>query len=68
MPPIIAADVGFRIGVDYPLPIVDHTEAVAQAKSRIYAIRRRGDARSEAAQVYLKHGSRKPTPPRRASR
>jgi deoxyribodipyrimidine photo-lyase len=66
IPPIVAADIGFRIGIDYPLPIVDHAEAVTRAKSRIYAIRRRGEARSEATQVYLKHGSRKPTPPRRS--
>ncbi len=65
MPPLLAASIGFRIGVDYPLPIVDHGSAVADAKSRIYAVRRRLDARSEAAEVYKRHGSRKPTPPRR---
>jgi deoxyribodipyrimidine photo-lyase len=65
MPPLVAASIGFRIGVDYPLPIVDHGSAVADAKARIYAVRRRLDARSEAAEVYKRHGSRKPTPPRR---
>ena len=64
MPPLVAAAIGFRIGIDYPLPIVDHKVATAQAKDRIYAIRRRADVKTEAASVYLKHGSRKPTPPR----
>jgi deoxyribodipyrimidine photo-lyase len=38
---------------------------VANAKARMYEIRRRTSARSEAASVYEKHGSRKPTPKRR---
>jgi deoxyribodipyrimidine photo-lyase len=65
MPPLLAESLGFRIGVDYPLPIVDHLEAVAKAKARLYEIRRRTSSRSEAASVYRKHGSRKPTPKRR---
>ena len=64
MPPIVAATLGFRIGIDYPLPIVDHKAAISQAKERIYAVRRSGAAKSEATAVYIKHGSRKPTPPR----
>jgi deoxyribodipyrimidine photo-lyase len=64
MPPLIAATIGFRIGIDYPAPIVDHTTAVAAAKERLYGIRRDAAARDEAKQVYVKHGSRKPTAPR----
>jgi deoxyribodipyrimidine photo-lyase len=64
MPPIVAASLDFRIGFDYPLPIVDHRDAVAAAKTRIYEIRRRASSRSEAASVYEKHGSRKPSPVR----
>jgi deoxyribodipyrimidine photo-lyase len=66
MPPMIAASAGFSVGVDYPLPIVDDKVAVRAAKDRIYAIRRLTASRDEAQQVYRKHGSRKPAPPRRA--
>ena len=60
LPPLLAAEARFRIGVDYPRPIVDAAEAVREAKERIYAIRRRAESRAEAQAVYLKHGSRKP--------
>ncbi len=66
MPPLVAASIGFRIGVDYPLPIVDHKLATAHAKERIYGVRRGSAAKTEAKAVYLKHGSRKPTPDRPA--
>jgi len=56
---------GCVIGEDYPAPLVDHKEAVKQAKSRVYAFRRKDGARSEAQQVYERHGSRK-RPRRRA--
>ncbi len=61
MPPLVAASIGFRPGIDYPLPIVDHRSAVAFAKERLYAIRRSSEARVEAGAVYRKHGSRKGT-------
>ncbi len=64
-PPLVAGAFGFRIGVDYPLPIVDDKLAVTAAKERVYAVRRRAGSRAEAQAVYVKHGSRKPTPPRR---
>jgi deoxyribodipyrimidine photo-lyase len=31
MPPLLAADCGIRIGVDYPAPIVDHAFARERA-------------------------------------
>jgi deoxyribodipyrimidine photo-lyase len=65
IPPLVAASLGVRIGVDYPLPIVDHLAAVKAAKDRIYEVRRRAGAKSEARAVYQRHGSRKPTPRRR---
>ncbi len=65
MPPLVAAAAGFAIGIDYPFPIVDEKLAVAQAKERVYAVRRQSATRTEAQAVYRKHGSRKPTPPRR---
>jgi deoxyribodipyrimidine photo-lyase len=64
MPPLLAAEIGFRIGIDYPVPIVDHKTAVAAAKERMYGVRRTAAARDEAKGVYIKHGSRKPTGPR----
>jgi len=40
---------------------------VKLAKLRIYEVRRRATSRTEAKAVYVKHGSRKPTPPRRTT-
>ena len=45
--------------LDYPPPIVDHREAAAQAKSKIWAIKKTPEAKKEAEAVYEKHGSRK---------
>ncbi len=49
---------------DYPAPIVDHAEATAIAKARIYALRKIPEARAEAQAVHTKHGSRKRAAPR----
>ncbi len=54
----------------YPSPIVEEREALVAARTRLYAVRRSGEARSEAAAIQQKHGSRKrarPTPARKAS-
>jgi len=45
---------------DYPEQIVDYQETTREAKRRIYALRGTREARSEAAQIFEKHGSRKP--------
>ncbi|MFM7103016.1 MAG: deoxyribodipyrimidine photo-lyase/cryptochrome family protein [Verrucomicrobiota bacterium] len=50
---------GCVLGVDYPRPVVDFRRATAEAKERMYAVRRGAEARAEARQVYLRHGSRK---------
>lgn len=47
------------IGVDYPLPIVEHAEAIAKARAGIAAVRKQQGFRQEANQVYRKLGSRK---------
>ena len=52
---------GCTIGTHYPPPIVDHTLAVQQAKSRIYGARQKDGARSEAKEVLERHGSRRKT-------
>jgi deoxyribodipyrimidine photo-lyase len=44
---------------DYPPPIVDERAALAQAKTRLYALRRQPEARAEADAVQQRHGSRK---------
>jgi deoxyribodipyrimidine photo-lyase len=59
---------GCVLGKDYPNPIVDHAQAIRQAKDRIYAVRGSIEAQGLAAHVALKHASRKrrdplPKPP-----
>lgn len=47
-------------GVDgYPEPLVNHTTATKLARDAIWAIRRTGEAKVEAANVLLRHGSRR---------
>lgn len=53
------------IGTDYPAPVVDHKTAVAEAKRRFFAVRRRKETREEAERVVAKHGSRRRAPRRR---
>ena len=43
----------------YPQPIVDERAALAQAKERLYALRRTDAARAEADAVQQRHGSRR---------
>ena len=50
---------GCFIGKDYPAPVVDHQSAVALARERFAAVRRRPGTRAEAKRVLTKHGSRK---------
>ncbi len=59
MPSSLQLSIGCIIGKDYPAPLVGHRAAVAAAKSRVYAVRTRADARAEAKQVYYRHGSRR---------
>lgn len=59
MPEEMQRRCGCVIGEDYPLPIVDHQSAVAQARQRFAAVRRRPETRAESRRVMTKHGSRK---------
>ena len=52
---------GCLIGTNYPSPIVEHSVAYKAARARMYAVRRKDEAKSEAKRVVKKHGSRKPT-------
>ena len=58
---------GCVIGRNYPKPIVDHKQAVAQAKRAIYGVRRRTSSRDEAQAVFKRHGSRRRPQDRRRS-
>ena len=50
---------GCEIGRDYPAPIVDHATAYRSARDRMFAARRKPEARAEANLVQEKHGSRR---------
>jgi len=50
---------GCIIGKDYPAPIVEHKNAVKQARSILYGIRKKDEARAESKAIYRKHGSRR---------
>lgn len=47
------------LGRDYPQPIVDHLQAVRQARAQFSDLRRREDYWQQAQQVMQRHGSRK---------
>ena len=67
IPPVEAAAIGWVIGRDYPMPIVENTAAMREARDRIYAVRKSDHFKAMARAVYQKLGSRKPAPkkPRR---
>ena len=64
MPPVEAAAIGWVIGRDYPLPIVENVVAMREARDRIYAVRKSDQFKAMARAVYQKLGSRKPAPKR----
>jgi deoxyribodipyrimidine photo-lyase len=59
MPAMMTGMTGLRLGIDYPLPIVDHVTAYREARDRLHGVRRSRAARAEAEAVYVRHGSRK---------
>ena len=59
MPAGLQQHFGVRIGTAYPAPVVDFVAATRAARERIAAFRRRDAVRSEAAEVMVRHGSRK---------
>ena len=64
IPPVEAAAIGWVIGRDYPLPIVENATAMREARDRIYAVRKSDQFKTMARLVYQKLGSRKPAPKR----
>jgi deoxyribodipyrimidine photo-lyase len=59
MPLMLQRMSGCEVGRDYPAPVVDPRAPVEEAKRRLYALRRREDARREAREIQTKHGSRR---------
>ena len=59
MPGEVQRSADCRLGHDYPLPIVDHAQAVREAKRRLAAVRGNAAARAEARGVAQRHGSRR---------
>ncbi|MEM7646964.1 MAG: deoxyribodipyrimidine photo-lyase [Pseudomonadota bacterium] len=59
MPPMLQSLAGFRLGVDYPAPIVDHAKAYHEAKKKAFSWRKKPEVKRLAREVFQKHGSRK---------
>ena len=53
------AAAGVKLGTDYPARVVDHIEAARAAKIKLTAIRAEAGYKTEAAGVFIRHGSRK---------
>ena len=60
LPPVESAAIGWVIGRDYPLPIVENAVAMREARDRIHAVRKSDQFKAMARAVYQKLGSRKP--------
>lgn len=50
---------GCRVGEDYPQPVVDHLQAVREAKARFASVRGSAAGKADKQQVFHRHGSRK---------
>lgn len=59
IPPLLARQLGFKLGRDYPEPIVDPTESFKLAQRRIFQWRGRAPVREASREVFERHGSRK---------
>ncbi len=66
LPSALAAKAGFTAGRDYPLPVVDHAEAVRTARSAFARIRNSEGYHGEKERVRERHGSRKRGTPRKS--
>lgn len=62
---LLPGQCGLRLGIDYPRPLVDPTEAPRSARAKLAAARRGPLFHEEKARVYQQHGSRKRPPARR---
>jgi deoxyribodipyrimidine photo-lyase len=51
--------VGCRLGIDYPLPVIEPAVAARLARERIWALRQAPGFREQAMEIQHKHGSRR---------
>jgi deoxyribodipyrimidine photo-lyase len=58
-PPAVLAAAGVAIGASYPPPMVDHEAAAAEARARIYGVRKGREFHEAADAIQLRHGSRR---------
>lgn len=59
MPTAAQVAAGCVLGKDYPKPVIDHAEAVRQARAKFTELKRRVEHRAAAREVFVRHGSRK---------
>jgi deoxyribodipyrimidine photo-lyase len=59
LPPSKARRLGFRLGVDYPQPVVDPVAAARSARERLWGRRQQQNFGALAAAIHNKHGSRR---------
>jgi len=58
-PPLLGFQLNFKLGVDYPEPIVDPELSFKAAQQKIFEWRNRPSVQRAAQGVYQRHGSRK---------
>ena len=58
MPEAVQARCGVRIGVDWPMPLVDIEVATREAKARLHQRRALPEVKAAKAGIVLRHGSR----------
>lgn len=59
MPKTLQLQYGCVLDIDYPAPIIDITQAMREAKDKIYTARQKNGAYEETQAVIKKHASRK---------
>ncbi len=59
LPQSLQAQLGVRVGVDIPLPIVDLAMATKEAKTRLHQRRQQPEVKLAKPAIVEKHGSRK---------
>jgi len=58
MPEAVQARCGVRVGVDWPLPVVDLERATREAKTRLHQRRALPEVKAAEADIVRRHGSR----------
>ncbi len=59
MTPLEQQAAGCVLGVDYPLPLLDHRQAAREARDRVWAVRQGEAFRRTADAIQQRHGSRR---------